>query len=110
MVAADDFMVDSEGNYDFDLYRLNDCHKKCKDTVEDAMKSEKKKIFVHNTFTELWEMKPYFNLDKKYNYRIISIIQIGILTQTVFSLQLIYVFIMKFIKSAFIDIISNLRH
>ena len=69
VVAADDFMVDSEGNYDFDLYRLNDCHKKCKDTVEDAMKSEKKKIFVHNTFTELWEMKPYFNLAKKYNYR-----------------------------------------
>jgi len=74
VVAADDFMVDSEGNYDFDLYRLNDCHKKCKDTVEDAMKSEKKKIFVHNTFTELWEMKPYFNLAKKYNYRIFSII------------------------------------
>ena len=41
VVAADDFMVDSEGNYDFDLFRLNDSNKKCKDTVEDAMKSEK---------------------------------------------------------------------
>ncbi len=74
VVAADDYMIDEKGEYKFNLYELNDCHKKCKEKVEDEMKNNTKKIFVHNTFTEEWEMKPYKKMAEKYNYRLFSII------------------------------------
>ena len=74
VVAADDYMIDESGEYKFNLYKLNLCHKKCKEKVENEMKKNTKKIFVHNTFTEEWEMKPYKKMAEKYNYRLFSII------------------------------------
>jgi plasmid replication initiation protein len=32
------------------------------------------KIVVSNTFTQEWEMKPYFELAEKYGYRVYSLI------------------------------------
>ncbi|MEY4572456.1 MAG: hypothetical protein RLZ10_1695, partial [Bacteroidota bacterium] len=32
------------------------------------------KVVVANTFTEEWEMKPYFEMAERYNYRIHTII------------------------------------
>jgi hypothetical protein len=32
------------------------------------------KIVVSNTFTQEWEMQPYFELAKKYGYKVFSII------------------------------------
>ena len=74
VVAADDYMIGESGEYEFNLYKLNSCHKKCKEKVENEMKKNTKKIFVHNTFTEEWEMKPYNKMAEKYNYRLFSII------------------------------------
>ena len=38
------------------------------------MKHEFLKIVVANTFTEEWEMKPYFEMAERYNYRIHTVI------------------------------------
>ena len=38
------------------------------------MRQQKAKIVVANTFTQEWEMKPYFDVGDKYGYRVFSII------------------------------------
>ena len=78
-VAADDFMVDNHGNYAFNVKKLNYCHAKSREVVEKSMQvnSEKNvlnRIFVHNTFTEEWEMREYLKLAEEYDYQVFSII------------------------------------
>jgi hypothetical protein len=38
------------------------------------MRLEFSKVVVANTFTEEWEMKPYFDMAERYKYRIHTII------------------------------------
>jgi len=66
------FMVD--GEYKFDPTKLSTAHKWCQVRVEHAMEDEKDKIVVSNTFTQEWEMQPYFDLAETYGYRVHSII------------------------------------
>lgn len=68
----DYFMVD--GEYKFDPTKLSTAHKWCQVRVEHAMEDEKDKIVVSNTFTQEWEMDVYYELAKKYGYRVYSII------------------------------------
>jgi predicted kinase len=70
---ADMFFVDRDGNYNFKPSEIKDAHAWCQQEVEFLMKYEHK-IVVSNTFTQEWEMKPYFELAEKYGYIIFSII------------------------------------
>jgi phenolic acid decarboxylase len=38
------------------------------------MRNQFSKIVVANTFTQEWEMEPYFTMAERYNYRIHSVI------------------------------------
>jgi hypothetical protein len=38
------------------------------------MDENKPKIVVSNTFTQEWEMEPYFELAKNYGYKVFSVI------------------------------------
>jgi len=62
--SADGFMY-ADGQ-EFDPARLAECHKKCQDAVR-AVLSENSNatVFVHNTFTQTWEMEPYFEIAGK---------------------------------------------
>lgn len=83
---ADQFFVDIEGNYNFDASKLRKAHQWCKDQVEFGMTKGHKnflpihgphplaRIVVSNTFTQEWEMKPYYELAEKYGYRVYSLI------------------------------------
>ena len=77
---ADKYFYDKEGNYNFDGYKLKDAHAFCRDTVETYMKDSLvndqfyQKIAVSNTFTQEWEMDAYYQLAKKYGYRVYSLI------------------------------------
>ena len=71
------FMVD--GEYKFDPALLGENHQKCQDAVERSMKLKVNDpydcvIMVDNTFTKQWEMDPYFDLAKKYDFRVHTII------------------------------------
>ena len=72
------FMKD--GEYKFDGSKIKDAHKWCQNSVEVAMKgwgdisSPSNRIVVSNTFTQEWEMKPYYELAEKYGYKVFSII------------------------------------
>jgi len=70
---ADMYFVDGDGNYKFDVTSLRDAHSWCQEEVEFLMKYEHK-VVVSNTFTQEWEMLPYYDLAKKYGYRVHSLI------------------------------------
>jgi predicted kinase len=78
-IEADQYFVDVEGNYNFDGSKIKLAHEYCRTQTEAWMKTDTdqvnvNKIVVSNTFTQEWEMEPYFELAKKYGYKVFSII------------------------------------
>lgn len=71
---ADMYFIDEEGNYNFDVTKIKDAHQWCQSFVETDMVLEYPKIVVSNTFTQEWEMEPYFKLAKEYGYKTFSIV------------------------------------
>lgn len=71
------FMVD--GKYKFDVTKLKAAHEWCQNSVNTAMilnitTDLNNTIVVSNTFTQEWEMKPYFDMAETYGYRVFSLI------------------------------------
>ena len=71
------FMVD--GEYKFDPTKLKQYHQMCQDEVNLAMIQNHTAnlndvIVVSNTFTQEWEMKPYFDLANTYGYQVFSLV------------------------------------
>jgi energy-coupling factor transporter ATP-binding protein EcfA2 len=71
-IEADQFFME-DGVYKFDVTKLKWAHDLCKMECERAMK-DNIKIVISNTFTQEWEMTPYFELAEKYGYRVYSLI------------------------------------
>jgi predicted kinase len=77
-VEADQFFM-VEGEYRFDASKLKEAHNNCLTRVKSYMyinssKDNSERIIVSNTFTQEWEMKPYFDMATEYGYRVYSII------------------------------------
>lgn len=71
------FMID--GEYKFDPTKLKEAHQWCQAQVDTAMvlnhtTGENGVIVVSNTFTQEWEMQPYFDMAKTYDYTVFSIV------------------------------------
>lgn len=73
-VYSADMFFEKNGEYHFDATQLRTAHEWCRSHVESALHAEVPIIGVANTFTQQWEMDPYFELAKKYGYRISTII------------------------------------
>ncbi len=82
-LEADQYFMDNEGNYKFDASKLKDAHEWCQTEVEYAMRFGYRgnpvdyplgRIVVSNTFTQEWEMKPYYELAERYGYIVYSLI------------------------------------
>ena len=78
---ADKYFINKEtGEYTFDGSKIKDAHKYCQDLVEtymeDSMVNDQwyREIAVSNTFTQEWEMNPYFELAEKYGYTVFTIV------------------------------------
>ena len=71
---ADMYFVDRDGNYKYDPSKIKDAHSWCKEEIEFVMKYEHSPVVVSNTFTQEWEMDPYYELASKYGYRVHSIV------------------------------------
>ncbi len=71
-IEADQYFM-YEGKYEFDASKLKEAHAWCQNAVSVWMKSQDK-IIVSNTFTQEWEMQPYYDLAEKYGYRVYSLI------------------------------------
>ncbi|MCB0410429.1 MAG: AAA family ATPase [Flavobacteriales bacterium] len=68
--SVDDYFTDEAGNYKFIFEENHKAYTLCQTNTEKSMKEGKSKIILHNTFTLDWEIEPYFDLAKKYNYRV----------------------------------------
>ena len=74
---ADKYFIDPvTEEYKFDVSLLKRAHEWCQTQVERYMKDSLvndqfyREIAVSNTFTQEWEMKPYFELAEKYGYTV----------------------------------------
>ena len=77
-IEADQFFM-MNGKYNFDITKIKLAHKYCQNQTEAWMKTDgtqvnNNKIVVSNTFTQEWEMEPYFKLAEKYGYKTFSLI------------------------------------
>ena len=70
---ADIFFLDENGNYNFDATKLREAHEWCRNNVDNTM-SFGIDVVVSNTFTQKWEMDAYYELAKKHNYVVFSLI------------------------------------
>jgi hypothetical protein len=68
------FFLDGDSNYVFDVSRIKDAHQWCQDQVITAMDNDVQMIVVSNTFTQEWEVQPYFDSAERYGYRVYSLI------------------------------------
>ena len=73
-VYSTDMFFMKDGKYEFDVSKLQWAHSQCREAVEQSMSDYEPRIFVANTFTTEWEMAPYFELAKKYDYIVFSVI------------------------------------
>jgi predicted kinase len=78
---ADMYFTNDEGEYHFDGSKLKLAHQWCQDQVHQSMIRnhvnyglDDSVIVVSNTFTQEWEMEPYYELAKEYGYKVFSII------------------------------------
>lgn len=76
---ADMYFVDENGNYNFDVTKLKEAHTWCQDQVNMSMilnitTGDNSVIVVSNTFTQEWEMEPYYKLANAYGYKVFSLV------------------------------------
>jgi hypothetical protein len=74
VMSADNWFTDSWGAYDYDAGDLPKAHQYCQDRTHDAMVDGHAKIAVANTFTQEWEMEPYYKFAEEFGYTVFSII------------------------------------
>ena len=72
---ADMYFIDpTTGEYKFDGTKIKNAHTWCLDRVKTDMAVAREKIVVSNTFTQEWEMEPYFELAKEFGYKVFSVV------------------------------------
>jgi predicted kinase len=74
VLSADDFFMTNNGTYEFDPEKLKEAHNYCQFRCSERMRQQKARIVVANTFTQEWEMKIYFDMAERYNYRVHTVI------------------------------------
>jgi predicted kinase len=77
-IEADQYFVENDV-YKFNVLQLKNAHNYCQNQTRAWMKSDGtqvsvNRIIVSNTFTQEWEMQPYYDLAEKYGYRVYSLI------------------------------------
>ena len=59
-----DMFFTEDGKYEFDRYRIREAHEWCQRQVYTKLELGHN-VVVSNTFTELWEMSPYFEMAER---------------------------------------------
>ena len=72
---ADMFFINPiTGVYEFVPSNIKHAHEWCRVNVRQEMANATERIVISNTFTQEWEMQPYFDLAEKHGYRVYSLI------------------------------------
>ena len=70
-IETDEYWLRPDGEYDFNYKLLKQAHEWCREEVAIAMYDGEVDVIVSNTFTQFWEMKPYLELAKKFDYEVV---------------------------------------
>ncbi len=71
LFSVDDFFTDpTTGAYQFEYTKNHLAYRQCQTQTFAAMEAGIAKIFVHHTFTLLWEMEPYLKMAKENAYKV----------------------------------------
>lgn len=69
-VSADDYFYNlGGGEYEFDASHLGKAHQMCQRMTKAALVNGES-VAVHNTFSQSWEAKPYFEMARELNVRV----------------------------------------
>ena len=76
---ADMYFTNENGQYIFNGADIKKAHEWCQNEVQLAMilnhtSGLNESIVVSNTFTQEWEMEPYYKLAETYGYRVFSLL------------------------------------
>lgn len=71
---ADDWFFETYGEYKWSYADAGKAHAWCREKCETAMKDEHPVIVIANTNTTEKEWRPYFEMGKKFGYRIHTVI------------------------------------
>jgi predicted kinase len=75
------FMLD--GKYQYNKEKIREAHEYCQNGVENAMIYHIERIAAANVFMKRWMMQPYYDVAKKYGYRVTEITLTGPLHENV---------------------------
>lgn len=85
---SDTYFIDEETmEYKWDPAKLALAHGWCRQEVEDFMIAGSEHIVVSNTFTRVWERKPYIDLAIKYGYEVVIIHMGGLMPKRLAELS-----------------------
>ncbi len=68
--SIDSYFTQEDGTYQFVHTENHLAYKACQTQTEIALQNQIQKVIVDHTFTLEWEMEPYFEMAKKYDYRV----------------------------------------
>ena len=72
--SADDYHLDKNGVYRFDLSKMGEAHVWCREKFERCLSDNFDVVILSNTNTSEKEIQPYLDLAAKYNYKVISLV------------------------------------
>ena len=72
--TADDYFIDADGNYNFDLSKLDAAHAQCRKNAMDEMNRCTRVVIVANTSTSRKEYKDYEDYARFKGYEIVSLV------------------------------------
>jgi len=72
--TADDYHTDQAGNYNWKGENVSKAHEWCQRKCAKFMKQGISPVVVANTSTTEREMEPYYDMAKRYGYRVFSMI------------------------------------
>lgn len=65
-VETDMFFNDEDGLYHFNPSKLQEAHEWCRDRAMRMLK-DGRSVIVSNTFSQRWEIQPYFDIAKRFD-------------------------------------------
>lgn len=72
--SADNYHLDKDGNYKFNLSKIGEAHSWCRAEFEHCLSENFDVVVLSNTNTSEKEIQPYLDLAAKYNYKVISLV------------------------------------
>ncbi|XP_038062980.1 uncharacterized protein LOC119733652 isoform X2 [Patiria miniata] len=70
ILSTDDYFIDGDGKYHFDVTKLSDAHDWSHERAKEAMESGVTPLIIDNTNIERWTMKPYVAMALHYGYAV----------------------------------------